>query len=104
MMRSWESGKAPRCVGVRPARPSPPPPLRRAAYMCCACIQALLERTKLSDICLGDQNIVFLEHNQTIGEALKTLAKHNILSAPMASDAAWLHTAAATGTASHSHR
>lgn len=45
--------------------------------------QKLLESTNLSELCKKDQKIVLLEHNTTIGDALKTLAKHNILSAPM---------------------
>ena len=44
--------------------------------------QVLLEQIKLADIC-KKQQIVLLEHNQTVGEALKTLAKNQILSAPM---------------------
>lgn len=46
-------------------------------------IQALLELTKVTDVCKAGQKIVLLEHNQTIGEALKALARHEILSAPM---------------------
>ena len=46
--------------------------------------QTLLERTKLVDICKSQQ-IVLLEHNQTVGDALKTLARNQILSAPMVS-------------------
>lgn len=46
-------------------------------------ITALLERTKLSDLCKSNQKVVLLEHNLTIGDALKKLAKHKILSAPM---------------------
>ena len=45
--------------------------------------QALLERTKLGALCKAGQKIVLLEHNQTVGEALKSLAKNEILSAPM---------------------
>jgi hypothetical protein len=45
--------------------------------------QKLLESTNLTELCKKDQKIVLLEHNTTIGDALKTLAKHNILSAPM---------------------
>ena len=48
--------------------------------------QVLLENTKLADIC-RQQQIVLLEHNQTVGEALKTLANNQILSAPMVSRA-----------------
>ncbi|EFN59772.1 hypothetical protein CHLNCDRAFT_133443 [Chlorella variabilis] len=45
--------------------------------------QRLLSNTKVSDVCKTGQKIVLLEHNQTIGDALKTLAKNGILSAPM---------------------
>ena len=46
-------------------------------------MQDLLSRTKLADIVKPDQKIVLLEHNATVGDALKTLAQHHILSAPM---------------------
>ena len=51
--------------------------------------QVLLEQTELADIC-RQQQIVLLEHNQTVGEGLKTLAKNQILSAPMVSGASGL--------------
>ena len=34
-------------------------------------ITELLERTKLSDLCKSNQKVVLLEHNLTIGDALK---------------------------------
>lgn len=51
---------------------------------------------QVSDITKPNQKIVLLEHNQTIGDALKTLAKAQILSAPMVgacggAGAGWLH-------------
>ncbi|KAL4418674.1 hypothetical protein ABPG77_010621 [Micractinium sp. CCAP 211/92] len=45
--------------------------------------QALLERTSVQELCKASQKIVLLEHNQTIGDALKSLSKSQILSAPM---------------------
>jgi len=43
----------------------------------------LLEKTFLSDICSRQQNIVMLEHDMSIAQALKTLSRHHILSAPL---------------------
>ncbi|KAL4421528.1 hypothetical protein ABPG75_010819 [Micractinium tetrahymenae] len=45
--------------------------------------QALLESTNVEELCRTGQKIILLEHNQTVGDALKTLAKSEILSAPM---------------------
>ncbi len=45
--------------------------------------QALLERTSVQELCKAGQKIVLLEHNQTFGDALKSLSKSQILSAPM---------------------
>lgn len=64
------------------AAAAPPPPLADLLALASVAPQ-LLEATKIEDVCKKDQKIVLLEHNQTISEALKALAKHNILSAPM---------------------
>eukprot|EP00882_Tetradesmus_deserticola_P002217 GHRQ01002369.1.p1 GENE.GHRQ01002369.1~~GHRQ01002369.1.p1 ORF type:complete len:201 (+),score=44.80 GHRQ01002369.1:209-811(+) len=45
-------------------------------------LQQLLSESKLSSL-VEKQEIVLLEHNQTVAEALKTLARHKILSAPL---------------------
>uniref|UniRef100_A0A383VM92 CBS domain-containing protein n=1 Tax=Tetradesmus obliquus TaxID=3088 RepID=A0A383VM92_TETOB len=45
-------------------------------------LQQLLSEAKLSSL-VESQEIVLLEHNQTVADALKTLARHNILSAPL---------------------
>jgi CBS domain-containing protein len=48
-------------------------------------LQSLLKRTTIADIAKPGQQVVLLEHNKTVGEALKTLSQHKILSAPMVS-------------------
>lgn len=53
--------------------------------LCCTSTSQLPAAGALQHTPPQDQKIVLLEHNTTIGDALKTLAKHNILSAPMAS-------------------
>lgn len=45
--------------------------------------QALLERTNVQELCKAGQKVVLLEHNQTISDALKSMSKSQILSAPM---------------------
>ncbi|KAI3429675.1 hypothetical protein D9Q98_005760 [Chlorella vulgaris] len=45
--------------------------------------ESLLKRTTIADIAKPGQQVVLLEHNKTVGEALKTLSQHKILSAPM---------------------
>ena len=47
----------------------------------------ILQATMLSEICKPSQHITLLEHNLTVAQALKTLAKQQILSAPMVSGA-----------------
>lgn len=70
------------CLGIQPvpsihqpcrAPPSPPTPLLPACR---------------------DQKIVLLEHNQTITDGLKTLAKNNILSAPLVREGLWMRVCA----------
>lgn len=61
--------------------------------------QALLERTSVQDLCKAGQKIVLLEHNQTIGDALKSLSKSQILSAPMVRGEAQLGDLVRVGTA-----
>jgi hypothetical protein len=46
--------------------------------------RAFLASTPLASLCKPrGQNVVVLQHNQTVGEALQVLAKHKILSAPL---------------------
>ncbi|KAF8071153.1 hypothetical protein HT031_001235 [Scenedesmus sp. PABB004] len=45
-------------------------------------LRELLAQTPLSRI-VGQQEIVLLEHNQSVADALKLLARHHILSAPL---------------------
>ena len=73
---TWRpSPSAPGAVLLRPAMP----------LLCCTSASPLPAAGPLQHTLRQDQKIVLLEHNTTIGDALKTLAKHNILSAPMAS-------------------
>ena len=46
-------------------------------------MEDLLNNTYLSSLVQTGRRVYFLEHNMSIGDALKALAKYSILSAPM---------------------
>lgn len=46
-------------------------------------VQSLLAQIPLTELCNTKQTVLTLEHNISVGEAMKLLAKHRILSAPL---------------------
>ncbi|KDD71424.1 hypothetical protein H632_c5061p0, partial [Helicosporidium sp. ATCC 50920] len=44
---------------------------------------SLLSRTPVSALCKAGQDVVTLSHNLTVGDTLRIMARHRILSAPL---------------------